>query len=112
MNLIRIKQNIIRILTSLSIFTITVFFTPNFEISSIYILLLAGIVLVIFDYIMSIITGIHDIPLGRGIVGFVSATIIIYTSQYIVEGYYISIVTSLIAAFIYGFIDYMLPNKS
>lgn len=49
---------------------------------------------------------------GRGIVGFTSAAIIIYMTQFFVDGYYISITSSLIAAAIYGIIDSMLPNES
>lgn len=107
----RIKQIFTRFLTSLSIFAITVFFTPNFKISSFSILILSSITVIILDYLMSIITGIHDIPLGRGFVGFTSAAIILYLTQFFVEGYYISIISSLIAAAIYGVIDSMLPNE-
>ena len=110
-NALRFIQLIIRVITSISIFAITVFFTPNFKISSFPILIISSIVITLLDYLMSIITGIHDIPIGRGFVGFISATIIIYTTQYFVDGYYISIFSSLIAAGIYGIIDYFLPNK-
>ncbi|MNI45690.1 Membrane protein of unknown function [compost metagenome] len=109
---LRISQMIIRFLASLSIFTVTVFFTPNFNISSFPILILSALTIIILDYLMSIITGIHDLPLGRGLVGFTSAAIIIYMTQFFVSGYYISIFSSLIAAAIYGIIDFMLPNKS
>ncbi len=107
----RFKQMAIRFLTSLSIFALTVFFTPNFQISSFSILILSSITIIVLDYLMSIITGIHDIALGRGIVGFTSASIIIYITQFFVDGYYISIISSLIAAAIYGVIDYFLPNE-
>ena len=110
-NALRVIQLIIRFITSVSIFAITVFFTPNFEISSFPILIISSIVITLLDYLMSIITGIHDIPVGRGFVGFISAAIIIYITQYFVDGYYISIFSSLIAAAIYGIIDYFLPNK-
>ena len=110
-NTLRIIQIIIRFITSVSIFAITVFFTPNFEISSFPILIISSIVITLLDYLMSIVTGIHDIPIGRGFVGFISATIIIYVTQYFVDGYYISIFSSLIAAGIYGIIDMLLPNK-
>ncbi|MDF2866331.1 MAG: hypothetical protein K0R72_1149 [Clostridia bacterium] len=110
-DLLRIKQMIIRFITSLSIFAVTVFFTPNFNISSFPILILSAICIIIFDYLISVISGIHDLPLGRGIVGFVAAAIIIYSTQYFVDGYYISVVSSLIAAAIYGVINSMLPNK-
>lgn len=110
-DILRIKQLSIRLITSISIFAVTVFFTPNFNISSFPILILSSLCIIIFDYLISIISGIHDIPLGRGIVGFVSAAIIIYSTQYVVDGYYISVISSLIAAAIYGLIDSMLPNR-
>lgn len=108
---LRLSQMLIRFLSSVSIFAVTVFFTPNFNLSSFPILILSAVVIIILDYLMSIITGIHDMPLGRGLVGFTTAAIIIYATQFIVDGYYISIVSSLIAAAIYGVIDSMLPNN-
>lgn len=110
-DLLRVKQMIIRFVTSVSIFAVTVFFTPNFNISSFPILVLSALCIIIFDYLISVISGIHDIPLGRGIVGFVAAAIIIYSTQYLVDGYYISVISSLIAAAIYGLINSMLPNR-
>lgn len=107
---LRFKQTFIRLVTSISIFAITVFFTPNFNISSFPILILSSITVIILDYLASIITGIHDIPFGRGFVGFITAAVIIYVTQFFVDGYYISIISSLIAASIYGIIDTMLPN--
>ena len=109
---VRISQMILRFITSVSIFAVTVFFTPNFQISSFPILLLSAITIILFDYLMAIVTGIHDIPLGRGLVGFTCATLIIYITQFFVDGYYISITSSLIAAAIYGIIDYLIPNSS
>lgn len=108
---LRISQFIIRFISSISVFALTVFFTPNFKIASFPILILSSITIILFDYLVSIVTGIHDIPLGRGIVGFTCAAIIIYITQFLVEGYYISIISSLIAAAIYGAIDSMLPNR-
>ncbi len=110
-NALRITQMIIRLISSISIFAITVFFTPNFQIASFPILIISSIVIILLDYIMSILTGIHDIPIGRGFVGFISAAIIIYITQFFVDGYYISITSSLIAAAMYGIIDFILPNK-
>lgn len=109
---LRISQMIIRLIGSISVFAITVFFTPNFKISSFPILILSSIAIIVLDYLVSIITGIHDIPLGRGLVGFTSAAVIIYMTQFFVDGYYISIISSLIAAAIYGIIDAFLPNNS
>ena len=108
---LRISQMLIRFLSSISIFAVTVFFTPNFNLSSFPILIVSAVVIILLDYIMSIVTGIHDMPLGRGLVGFTTAAIIIYATQFLVDGYYISLTSSLIAAAIYGVIDSMLPNN-
>lgn len=108
---LRLSQMAIRFLTSLSIFAITVFFTPNFTISSFPVLILSATTIIILDYLMATVTGIHDIPLGRGLVGFTSACIIIYITQFFVSGYYITVTSSIIAAAIYGIIDSMIPNK-
>ena len=77
-NTFRISQMLIRFLTSISIFAVTVFFTPNFNLSSFPILIISGIAIIILDYLMSIITGIHDVPLGRGLVGFTIICISFY----------------------------------
>lgn len=111
-NTLRLSQMFMRFLSSLSIFAVTVFFTPNFNLSSFPILIISAVAIIILDYIMSIITGIHDMPLGRGLVGFTTAAIIIYVTQFLVDGYYISITSSLIAAAIYGVIDSMLSNHT
>ena len=108
---IRITQNIVRFILSLAIFVFTVFLTPNFNISNIYILFISSLFVIILDYLVSTITGIHDYPIGRGIVGFFSCIVIIYATQFFISGYYISIFSSIIAALIYSAVDYMLPNK-
>ena len=111
LNLLRMKQLIIRYITSIAILGTTALFAPNFNFESFPTLLLAAFTIVILDYLVATVTGIHDIPTGRGIVGFVAATVIIYMTQFIVSGYYISVLSSIIAALIYGVIDYFIPNE-
>lgn len=108
---LRIAQIFIRLLCLVGIFGVTVFFTPNFKLSSFPILLISTVATIFLDYVVSVITGIHDMPLGRALVGFTTAAIIIYLTQFIVDGYYLSIISSLIAAAIYGVVDFMLTNK-
>ena len=110
-NFLRIKQLVIRYITIISVLGVSATFAPNFNFQSFPILLIAGFAVVTLDYLVSTITGIHDMRIGRGIVGFVSATIIIYLVKYIVAGYYISFLSSTITALIYSVIDYYLPNK-
>ena len=111
LNILRLKQLCIRYITAVSILGTIALFAPNFNFESFPILLLAALAIVIIDYMVAVVTSIHDSPTGRGIVGFVSATLIIYMTQFIVSGYYISIASSIIAAIIYGIIDYYIPNE-
>ena len=110
-NTLRFSQTLIRFLACVGIFAVTIFFTPNFNLSSFPILILSALTILILDFFMAIITGIHDLPLGRGLVGFTSAAIIIYSSQFLISGYFISVTSTLIASAIYGIIDAMLTNR-
>ena len=111
LNLLRLKQLSIKFVTALAILGTTAAFAPNFNFESFPTLLLSAFTIVILDYLVATVTGIHDSPTGRSIVGFVSSTVIIYMTQFIVSGYYITILSSIIAALIYGIIDYFIPNE-
>ena len=111
LNSLRLKQLIIRFLSALAILILTSFFTINFNTSSYPKLVLSAISIVVLDYFVSTISGIHDIPIYRSIVGFVASTIIVYMTQFFVPGFYISIATAIIASLMYGIIQYILPNK-
>ena len=110
-NSLRLKQLAIRYITATAVLATTALFAPNFNFESFPILFLSAFVIVILDYLVATVTGIHDSAIGRGVVGFVAATILIYMTQFIVKGYYISIPSSLIAASIYAVIDYFIPNE-
>lgn len=107
----RFTQNLIRFILSLGIFIFTVFLTPNFNIENIYILFIAAFFVQLLDYLVATFTGIHDYPIGRGIVGFFSCIVILYATQFFISGYYLSIYSSIIAALIYSVLDYCLKNK-
>ena len=106
----KLNDFIIKILASLSIFTLTVFFTPNFNIISFPILILSSFTITLFDNLVTLVAGTETISFGKGIIGFTIATIIIYITQYFVDGYYISVTSTIIAAGIYGIISSMIKN--
>ena len=107
---VRLKQMAIRLFVSICIFSFTILLTPNFYVANIYILFIAGIFVVTIDYLISTILNIHDYPIGRGVIGFCSAILILYATQFFIAGYYISVISSIIAASIYSITDYVLPN--
>lgn len=100
-----------RLITAAVVLAITAFFTPGFQISNIWSLAIAAIVLTIMDYLIAKFTGIQASPFGKGFVGFVVSVIILYVTQYFVAGYSISWMSAIIGALIYGVVDYFLPGE-
>ena len=103
-------QIVIRIITSAIILGITAFFTPGFTINNIWSLALASIVLSLMDFIIIKFTGLQESTLGKGFVGFILAAITLYLTQYFVSGYTISWISAIMGAFIYGIVDYFIPE--
>lgn len=110
LNTLRVKQLLLKVISATVILLLTSFFTLNFNISASPLLILSALSLVILDYIVATLSGIHDIPLYRAIVSFVAASIIIYMTQFLVSGFYISMITTIIASLMYAVIQYFLPN--
>lgn len=106
-----IWQIIGRLVTSAIILAITAFFTPGFEISNIWTLIIASAVLTGIDYLIVKFTGLQASPFGKGFVGFVLSAVVLYITQYFVAGYTISWIAAIIGALIYGVVDYLLPGE-
>ena len=100
-----------RLVTAAIVLAITAFFTPGFQISNIWALAAAAIVLTIIDYLIVKFTGLHASPFGKGFVGFVLSAVVLYVTQYFVAGYTISWMAAIIGAIIYGVVDYFLPGE-
>ena len=110
-NSLRSKQLILRFIAAILIFSSTIFFIQNFNNKYYPLIIIASFLVVVLNYIIATFSGIHDSPLGRAIVGFVTFTIIIYVVQFFVPGFFISLLTSLIAAMLYALIESFLPNR-
>lgn len=102
---------ITRFITSAIILAITAFFTPGFEISSFWTLLVAAIVLTLIDYLVNTIFGNNLGAFGNGIVGFVVCGIMLYVTQFFVAGYTINWVSAIIGAIIYGIVASFVPGR-
>lgn len=106
-----IWQIIGRLVTAAIVLAITAFFTPGFQISNIWTLVAAAVVLTVIDYLIVKFTGLHASSFGKGFVGFVLSAIVLYVTQYFVSGYTISWMAAIIGAIIYGVVDYFLPGE-
>ena len=108
-------SNFFQIIARLSfasvIITITAFFTPGFDTNNIVTIIIATIFLSTMDYLITKFIKISSSTFIKGFIGFILATITLYLIQYLIAGYFISWLSAIIGAFIYGFIDYLLPEK-
>ena len=102
---------ITRLITSAIILGITAFFTPGFEISSLWTLVLAAVVLTIIDYLVNTVFNIEIGAFGHGIIGFIVAVGVFYATQFFVSGYSISWASAIIGAIIYGIIAAIIPGR-
>ena len=105
-------QIIGRFIAAAIILAVTAFFTPGFHINSLWSLALAAVVLTLLDYLIIKFTGLHASPFGKGFVGFILSVAILYATQFFVAGYSISWMAAIIAALVYGAIDYFIPGES
>ncbi len=102
---------IIRLIASAVVLAITAFLVPDFSISGIGPLMIAAIVLTVMDYLFVKLLGIEASPFGRGMVGFISAAIILYLTQFFVPGYSITVLSAIIGAIVYGIVTYLIPGS-
>ena len=101
----------IRFLTSTAILWVTAFFTPTFEITSLFSLFVVSIVLTIFDYLINSVFMTATSSLGRGVIGFFSCAIILYLTQFFLDNYRITFLSSLIGALIYALVASIISDK-
>lgn len=100
-----------RFITSAIVLAVTAFFTPGFQISSLWTLIVAAVVLTIIDYLVNSVFGVNTGGFGKGIVGFIVAAVILYATQFFVSGYSISWISAIIGAIIYGIVASFIPGK-
>ena len=100
-----------RLVTAAIVLAITAFFTPGFHIANFWTLAISAIVLTVIDYLIVKFTGLHASSFGKGFVGFVLSSIVLYVTQYFVAGYTISWMAAIVGALIYGVVDYFLPGE-
>lgn len=73
--------------------------------------LIAAAVIALLGYVAEALLGERISPQNRGIVGFISAAVVIYLAQFIIPDLLsVSLVGALISAFVIGLIDALVPT--
>ncbi|MBR3134596.1 MAG: phage holin family protein [Clostridia bacterium] len=111
MNINRSIQLIGRLITAIIVIGITAFFTPGFNSSSLWILVIGIGVLCIIDFFIGNYTRLFFHPYLKLLIGFVLSGIVLYIVQHAIIGYTLSLLSIVLGAIVYGLVDYMLPNE-
>ncbi|MDD2497144.1 MAG: phage holin family protein [Desulfitobacteriaceae bacterium] len=102
---------IIRFLVSALVLLLVSWLLPGISVNGFTGALLAAVVIAVLGYIAESLMGKKVSPYGRGIIGFISAAVVIYLAQYIIPNYLtVSLVGSLLAALVIGIVDAFVPT--
>lgn len=102
----------IRFVVSALVLMLVGFLLPGVRVSGFVGALIAAIVIALLGYAVERLLGDNVSPQRRGVVGFLTSAVVIYVAQFIVPSYLsVSILGSLLAAFVIGLIDAFVPTE-
>ncbi|RQD72756.1 MAG: phage holin family protein [Candidatus Syntrophonatronum acetioxidans] len=102
---------IIRFIVSALVIMLVGFLLPGFAILGFGEALLAAIVIALLGFIVENLLGDKISPRNRGVVGFITAAVVIYAAQFLVPAMRVSIFGALLAALVIGVIDAFVPTE-
>ncbi|MEN6351809.1 MAG: phage holin family protein [Syntrophomonas sp.] len=103
---------IVRFVVSALVLMLVGYFLPGIKVAGFTGALIAAVVIAVLGYIIEAILGDRISPRSRGWVGFVTAAVVIYLAQFIIPSYLsVSILGSLLAAFVIGLVDAFVPTE-
>ncbi|MGI6364376.1 MAG: phage holin family protein [Bacillota bacterium] len=102
---------IVRFIVSALVLMFVGFLVPGFGPIGFWNALIAAVVISVLGYIIEALVGKNVSPQGRGIIGFLTAAVVIYLTQFIVPALDVSILGALIASLVIGIIDIFVPTE-
>jgi putative membrane protein len=102
---------LVRFIVSALVLLLVSYIVPGLQVNGIIGAFVAAAVIAVLGYIIELIFGEKITKRGRGLVGFLSAAVVIYFSQFIVPGYLnVTILGALLASIVIGVIDSFVPT--
>ena len=102
---------IIRFIVSALVLMLVSFILPGFNVAGFTGALIAAIVISILGFIAESLLGNKISPQNRGIVGFITAAVVIYFAQYLVTAMNVTWWGALLASLVIGVIDAFVPTE-
>lgn len=105
-------HTIIRFIVSALVLLVVAWLLPGISVSGFWGALIAAAVIALIGWAVEKVMGKNISPRSRGIVGFITAAVVIYLTQFIIPNYLnVSIIGSLLAAFVIGLVDAVVPTE-
>ena len=102
---------IVRFVVSAIVLMLVAYLIPGIKVSGFVGALIAALVIAGIGYLIEMAFG-DRISRSRGIVGFITAAVVIYLAQFIIPDYLsVSLLGSLLAALVIGLIDAFVPTE-
>lgn len=105
-------STIIRFIVSAVVLLVVGWLLPGISVNGFAGALFASIIIAILGWAAESLLGENKSPQSRGIVGFLSAAIVIYLAQFIIPNQLsVSVVGALLAALVIGLVDSFVPTE-
>ncbi|MGB9867800.1 MAG: phage holin family protein [Bacillota bacterium] len=102
---------LVRLIVSAVVLLVVQWIVPGFRLLGFWNALLAAIVIAVIGFVVESVLGKKVSPQARGVVGFLSAAVVIYLTQFLVPTMKVSIWGALIASLVIGVIDMFVPTE-
>lgn len=102
---------IIRFVVSAIVLMVVSFLLPGFATLRFFQALLAAVVIAVLGFIVESLLGRRISPQNRGLIGFITAAVVIYVAQFLVPGMNVTLIGAALAAVIIGIIDLFVPTE-
>lgn len=107
----KILGMIVRFIVSALVLMLVGWLLPGITVAGFTGALLGAVVIAVLGYVVEALLGENVSPQSRGIVGFITAAVVIYLAQYVVPNYLsVSILGAILAALVIGVIDAFVPT--
>ncbi|MFZ7103394.1 MAG: phage holin family protein [Peptococcaceae bacterium] len=104
--------SIIRFIVSAVVLLLVGWLLPGFSVNGFVGALIAAIIIAVLGWVAESLLGEKRSPKSRGIIGFISAAVVIYAAQFIIPNQLsVSILGALLAALVIGLVDSFVPTE-
>ncbi|WP_340701216.1 phage holin family protein [Brevibacillus borstelensis] len=107
-----ILRHVIRFVVAAVVLMFVGFLVPGFSVNNFWTALIAAVVIALLGWVVEAFFGDRISPYNRGIVGFLVSAFVIYLTQFVVTGFYVTILGALLASLVIGIIDLFIPIKT